>query len=95
MNIPSEANGFSGINFYRTSIPGLDDLLAQVDSEVDQDARIAASHEADALIAEYVPSLPLDTVPNVLLWSDTVGGPLQINPIEGPFWNLAEWGLAG
>lgn len=94
-NIPSEANGFSGINFYRTSIPGLDELLGQVDSEIDPDARAAASHEADALIAENVPSLPLDAVPNVLLWSDKVGGPLQINPVEGPFWNLAEWGLAG
>ncbi|WP_337000441.1 MULTISPECIES: ABC transporter substrate-binding protein [unclassified Microbacterium] len=95
VNIPSEANGFSGINFYRTNIPGLDDLLGQVDSELDTDARIAVSHEADALIAENVPSLPLDTVPNVLLWSDKVGGPLQINPVEGPFWNLAQWGLAG
>ena len=95
VNIPSEANGFSGINFYRTNIPGLDDLLGQVDSEIDTDARIAASHEADGLIAENVPSLPLDTVPNVLLWSDKVGGPLQINPVEGPFWNLAQWGLAG
>ena len=94
VNIPSEANGFSGINFYRTNIPGLDDLLGQVDSEIDTDARIAASHEADGLIAENVPSLPLDTVPNVLLWSDKVGGPLQINPVEGPFWNLAQWGLA-
>lgn len=95
VNIPSDANGFSGINFYRTDIEGLDDLLAQVDTEVDPDARIAASHEADKLIAENVPSLPLDAVPNVLLWSEKVGGPLQINPIEGPFWNLAEWGLAG
>lgn len=95
VNIPSEANGFSGINFYRTNIPGLDDLLGQVDSELDVDARVSASHDADALIAENVPSLPLDTVPNVLLWSDKVGGPLQINPVEGPFWNLAQWGLVG
>lgn len=95
VNIPSDANGFSGINFYRASVPGLDELLGQVDNEIDTDARIEVSHEADALIAENVPSLPLDTVPNVLLWSDTVGGPLQINPMEGPFWNLAEWGLAG
>jgi peptide/nickel transport system substrate-binding protein len=95
VNIPSEANGFSGINFYRTNITGLDDLLGQVDSELDVDARVSASHDADALIAENVPSLPLDTVPNVLLWSDKVGGPLQINPVEGPFWNLAQWGLVG
>jgi peptide/nickel transport system substrate-binding protein len=95
VNIPSEANGFSGINFYRTNITGIDDLLGQVDSELDVDARVSASHDADALIAENVPSLPLDTVPNVLLWSDKVGGPLQINPVEGPFWNLAQWGLVG
>lgn len=95
VNIPSEANGYSGINFYRTSIPELDPLLAQVDSELDTDARIAVSKEADAIIAENVPSLPLDTVPNVLLWSEKVGGPLEINPVQGPFWNLAAWGLAG
>jgi peptide/nickel transport system substrate-binding protein len=95
VNIPSEANGYSGINFFRTSIPELDPLLATIDSEIDTDARIATSKDADAIIAENVPSLPIDTVPNVLLWSDKVGGPLAINPVEGPFWNLAAWGLAG
>lgn len=94
-NIPSADNGFSGINFYRVSIPELDPLLDQVDTELDVDARIAVSKEADAVIADYVPSLPLDTVPLVLLWSEKIGGPLEINPVEGPFWNLAEWGLAG
>lgn len=94
-NIPSEANGFSGINFYRTSVPELDDLLTRMDSELDTEARIALSHEAETVIAENVPSIPLDTVPNVLLWSDKVAGPLEINAVEGPFWNLAEWGLAG
>ncbi|MFD5865307.1 ABC transporter substrate-binding protein [Agromyces sp. NPDC127015] len=94
-NIPSEANGYSGINFFRADIPELDGLLAQVDDELDQDARVAASIEADRLIAEEVPSIPIDTVPNVLLWNQKVGGPLSINPVEGPFWNLAAWGLAG
>lgn len=95
VNIPSEANGFSGINFFHVDIPGLDDLLGQVDSELDTDTRIATAKKADAIIAKNVPSLPIDTVPNVLLWSDKVGGPLAINPVEGPFWNLAAWGLAG
>lgn len=94
-NIPSEENGFSGINFYRVDIPELDPLLAEIDSELDSDARVAASQDADAIIAEEVPSIPIDTVPNVLLWSEKVGGPLSINPVEGPFWNLAAWGLAG
>lgn len=95
VNIPGEANGYSGINLMRTSIPELDAKLAQVDSEVDQEARIEFSKEADVIIADNVPSLPLDTVPNVLLWSEKIGGPLEINPVEGPFWNLAAWGLAG
>ncbi|MFK4730313.1 peptide ABC transporter substrate-binding protein [Agromyces mediolanus] len=94
-NIPSEANGFSGINFFRADIPELDSLLATIDAELDQDARVEASKQADAIIADEVPSIPIDTVPNVLLWSDKVGGPLSINPVEGPFWNLAAWGLAG
>lgn len=94
-NIPSAENGFSGINFYRVSIPELDPLLNEVDTELDVDKRIAVSEQADAVIAENVPSLPLDTVPLVLLWSDKIGGPLEINPVEGPFWNLAQWGIAG
>lgn len=93
-NIPSEANGRSGINFARANVPGLDALLRKVDTEVDETKRIAVSKEADKVIAEAVPSLPLQILPNVLLWSDKVGGPLSINPVEGPFWNLNQWGLA-
>ncbi|CUR55738.1 exported hypothetical protein [metagenome] len=93
-NIPTDANGNSGINFARANVPGLDDLLESVDTEVDEAKRIAASQEADQLIAEAVPSLPLQILPSVLLWSEKVGGPLSINPVQGPFWNLEEWGLA-
>jgi peptide/nickel transport system substrate-binding protein len=89
--IPSEANGFSGINFVRTNIPGLDDLLATVDRSVDDDERIAASLAAEKLIAENIPGIPLATVPNILMTNDRIGGPLQINPSEGPFWNLEKW----
>ena len=94
-NIPSEGNGFSGINFYRVNVPELDSLLEQVDTDVDQQTRVAASKKADDVIAEEVVSIPLDVVPNVLLWDKKVGGPLSINPVQGPFWNLAEWGLTG
>ena len=89
--IPSEANGYSGINFVRTNIPGLDDLLTTVDRSVDDDERIAASLEAEKLIAANIPGIPLATVPNILMTNDRIGGPLQINPSEGPFWNLEKW----
>ncbi|MEU0932889.1 peptide ABC transporter substrate-binding protein [Embleya sp. NPDC005971] len=93
-SIPGAVEGSSGINFIRAKIPGLDELLRRVRTEVDETARIQASRQAEKLIAESVPSLPLGAVPNILLTGKGVGGPISINPVQGPFWNLAEWGLA-
>jgi peptide/nickel transport system substrate-binding protein len=89
--IPSEQNGYSGINFVRTDIPGLDELLATVEQSVDRDTRVEASLAAEKLIAENIPGIPVATVPNILMTNDRIGGPLQINPSEGPFWNLEKW----
>ena len=49
---------------------------------------------AAQLLAENMVSLPLDPLPNILLWNDTIVGNVSDNPILGPFWNLNEWGLA-
>jgi peptide/nickel transport system substrate-binding protein len=94
-NVPSEANEFSGLNLTRTNVAGLDDLLRQVDVEVDEAARLAATQEIDKLIAESVTSLPLAAVPNILLTAAKIGGSTSINPSEGPFWNLEQWALVG
>ena len=94
-NIPSEANEFSGLNYSRTDVPGLNDLLATVDRTTDSAARLAATKDGDVLLAESATSLPIAAVPNVLLILDKIGGPTSINPSEGPFWNLQEWGLIG
>ena len=94
-NIPSEANEFSGLNYSRTDVPGLNDLLATVDRTTDSAARLAATKDGDVLLAESATSLPIAAVPNVLLTLDKIGGPTSINPSEGPFWNLQEWGLIG
>ncbi|MFI2471396.1 ABC transporter substrate-binding protein [Streptomyces globisporus] len=92
--IPNAANNQSGINFMRIRIPGLNQILDRVDTELDDSARITESHKAEKLIADNVPSLPLAAVPNVLVTGARVGGPLSINPVEGPWWNLEDWGLA-
>lgn len=91
--IPSEKNGFSGINFTRSNISGADDLLTTVSRSTNENERIAASFEAEKLIAEAVPGIPIDTVPNIVMTSDRVNGPIEINPAEGPFWNLEKWTL--
>ncbi|MFF0447917.1 peptide ABC transporter substrate-binding protein [Streptomyces sp. NPDC004609] len=93
-SIPDAKNGNSGINFTRTRVDGLDQLLNRVDTELDDGARKDASLQAEKLFAKDVPSLPIGAVPNILLWNKNVGGPISINPGEGPWWNLEEWGLA-
>lgn len=92
-SIPTKANGFSGINFVRANIPGLDPLLATEEQSVDTAKRKEASLKAEQLIANDVPGLPMATVPNILMTNQRIGGPLEINPSEGPFWNLQEWTL--
>jgi peptide/nickel transport system substrate-binding protein len=94
-NIPSDANGNSGQNWTRTNIPEVDPLLETLDSSLDQDARAEAGKAADKILAENVVAIPLDPLPNILIWSDNVLGPVSDNPILGPWWNLNELGIAG
>jgi hypothetical protein len=39
--------------------------------------------------------LPLDPLPDILIWSKRVVGPISDNSIEGMFWNLSDWGCVG
>lgn len=91
-SIPTEENGYSGINFARISDSDLDALLTTISTTVDDDERLDATIAADAIIAEQVFSLPIAIVPNVLLWNEDVVGDIAINPSEGPWWNLEAWG---
>jgi peptide/nickel transport system substrate-binding protein len=92
-NIPTDANGGSGNNITRTSISGLDPLLKTVDESLDDSARMAAAKQADGILADNVASLPIDPLPDVLIWNKKVVGPIQDNSIEGMFWNLDQWGV--
>jgi peptide/nickel transport system substrate-binding protein len=93
-NIPSAENDNSGTNWTRTNIPELDPLLEIVDTSLDEEERATANKEAERIIAENVASIPLDPLPNILLWSDQIVGPVADNPILGPFNNMNEWSLA-
>lgn len=94
-NVPSAENDQSGQNWTRTVVDGLDEPLETVDTEVDREVQSEAQAEADALMAEEVVSLPLDPLPNILLWSDDIVGPVEQNPIFGPFYNMELWGING
>jgi peptide/nickel transport system substrate-binding protein len=92
-NIPSEANKNSGQNWQRVNVPAVDPLLKQVDVETDDAKRVAASKAADKILADNAVSIPLDPLPNILLWAKNVNGPKD-NPVMGPFWTLNEWTLS-
>ncbi|MGQ0430927.1 MAG: ABC transporter substrate-binding protein [Microthrixaceae bacterium] len=94
-NIPTAANKFTGQNWQRVNIPALDPLLEIVANSLDEEERATAGKEADAILADNVVSIPLDPLPNILLWSDNILGPVEDNPILGPFHNMHLWGLAG
>jgi peptide/nickel transport system substrate-binding protein len=91
-NIPSAANNNSGQNWQRVNIPALDPLLTSTDTESDEAKRIAASKAADKILADNAVSFPLDPLPNILLWSKKVVGPVADNPVLGPWWNLGSVG---
>ena len=94
-NVPSAENEQTGQNWTRTVVDGLDEPLETVDVEVDREVQSEAQAEADELMAEAMVSLPLDPLPNILLWSDDIAGPVAQNPIFGPFYNMEQWGLNG
>jgi peptide/nickel transport system substrate-binding protein len=94
-NIPTKANDQTGNNLSRVSVPAADPLLEQVDTDTNETTRIAASKEADRLLAADQVSLPLDPLPNISMWSTRVSGPIGDNPVLSMFWNMYLWSLAG
>lgn len=90
-NIPSKRNKFSGQNVQRINVPALDPLLETVDSSIDTAVRIDSSKKADQIMAQEQVSLPLDPLPNIVLWSKRIQGEVGDNPILGPFWNMNTW----
>jgi peptide/nickel transport system substrate-binding protein len=94
-NIPSAANQQSGQNYYRVSIPSLDPLLDAVDTSLDVSVQKTDGAKADDIMADAQVTLPLDPLPDILIWSKKVVGPVKDNSILGMFWNINEWGCTG
>jgi peptide/nickel transport system substrate-binding protein len=92
-NIPSPANNNSGNNWSFARIPTADVQMRIVDNSLDDNARKAAAAKADDILADYNVALPLDPLPDILIWDKKVVGPISDNPIEGMFWNIDQWGV--
>lgn len=92
-SIPTAANGSTGNNTGRVSIPAADKLLIQVDDNLNASVQMADAKQADTILAANAVALPLDPLPDILIWSDKVVGPISDNPITGMFWNISQWGI--
>ena len=91
--IPGPENDDSGQNWTRTRDVKADGFLQTVDKELDVAKRIEASQKAEKALADDATSFPLDPLPNILLWKKSIVGQIDENPIQGPFWNLNQWGI--
>jgi peptide/nickel transport system substrate-binding protein len=69
------------------------DLINQTNSQVDPEERAATYNEADALMAEDLPILPLYQKPTFFAWKDTIQGPADNPTSQGPTWNAGDWTL--
>ncbi|MBV8952168.1 MAG: peptide ABC transporter substrate-binding protein [Actinobacteria bacterium] len=92
-NIPTAANGNTGQNWQRVNIPPIDPLLTTVDTALDQSTRATADQQAMKILADNNVALPIDPLPNILLWSKRIVGDVSDNPIFSMFWNMNTWGL--
>jgi peptide/nickel transport system substrate-binding protein len=92
-NIPTPANHNTGNNWSFASVPSADVQLRIVDTSLDDNARKAAAAKADDILADHNVALPLDPLPDILIWDKKVVGPISDNPIEGMFWNIDQWGV--
>ncbi len=88
-NIPTEANGFQGMNASRIASPALDDAWQRVNAELDPAKRKELVRRGQELLADEVPVLPLAGLPVAYAASASkVGGPLTSNPA---FLRLSDW----
>jgi peptide/nickel transport system substrate-binding protein len=84
-----------GNNYQRTSIPDLDTVLTKMDGELDDSALQAEGKQAQQIAASNMINLPIDPLPNILLWNNKVVGPVGDNGVLGPFFNMNLWGVTG
>ena len=90
--IPSEANNFSGSNWWRINDPSLDEPWTQVDTELDVGKRKALVAKGYEALADLVPVIPIDAFPTITIYNTaTLGGPVTDNPVYGMFWNMNKW----
>jgi peptide/nickel transport system substrate-binding protein len=95
-NIPTETNNFSGMNVMRISSGVLNKAWSDADKQLDVDKRNEMIQAGQQAVADEVPAIPIDPLPDVGVWNGRkLGGPISDNPTYGMFWNIYRWSARG
>jgi peptide/nickel transport system substrate-binding protein len=90
--IPSQANGMTGENYFGWSNPKADELIAKARGTPSDDERLAAYREHQRLFMEDLPALPLFSHDLIHLVRSDVRGYRPTNSVRvADTWNAAEW----
>ncbi|HEV2369428.1 MAG TPA: ABC transporter substrate-binding protein [Acidimicrobiales bacterium] len=92
-DVPGPANLDTGQNWTRITDPALDLTWGAADSELNPTKRAQEVKAGQAALANLVPFIPLDNLPDVLAWRTRLRGPVGDDSSSGPFWNMEQWYL--
>jgi peptide/nickel transport system substrate-binding protein len=82
----------AGLNYSRSKSQELDAALAA--SETSASFKQAALDQVMTLLADSLPAVPLFEVKAYIGYRDDLTGFKPNASVDGPFWNIAEWGAA-
>lgn len=82
-----------GQNYYNYESEEATQLILESDRTLDQQQRAELLKQAQTVMAEDLPLIPLFQRPVYYAFNESLSGP-QVNPtVAGPFWNVGEWTL--
>lgn len=84
-----------GQNYIQYNNEQVTELLIASDAEADPTARAALINEANKLIGDDVPVLPLYQKPTFALYNSRLVNVIDNPTQEGPMWNSAFWAVTG
>ncbi|WP_037355647.1 ABC transporter family substrate-binding protein [Amycolatopsis orientalis] len=82
-----------GNNYGKYSNPQVDSLMAQANAETDQTKAADLLNQADQLMSEDAYVLPLYQKPTFIASSDKIANIRNNSTLDGPVYNMAEWGI--
>jgi peptide/nickel transport system substrate-binding protein len=96
-NITVAGSGGVGTNYDRISDPTLDRYLADLDTNLADDARLTDVTQAGLILADLVPAIPIAALPDIVVVNTSKvaveGGTFSHNLAYGPYEYLNEWYL--